>query len=260
MTTRLDDVPHTGAMYYVDGTPKVPSAAVSTMGANLLSDLLKKDKGLKLHLKLTCKTLPDVESANVIGEIKGCTDPSDVIVIGGHFDSWDKGQGAHDDGAGCMQSIEALRLIRQLGLKPKRTIRVVLFINEENGLRGGIAYAAKDRPGERHIAAIESDMGGFSPKGFGVSTDSLRFGNVARWSYLFESYDADHIRQGGGGSDISELGKKGVPLLSLRVDSQRYFDFHHSDNDVITGVNERELELGAISMAILSYVLSEEGL
>lgn len=260
MTMRRDDKPHTGAMGYSEGVPKVPSAAISTVGAELLHEKLLNDKNLRLTIALSCTTLPDVESANVVGEIRGSTNPSEVIVIGGHLDSWDKGQGAHDDGAGCVQSLEALRLLRQLGLKPRRTIRAVLFMNEENGLRGGTGYAAKERPGERHIAAIESDMGGFSPRGFGVQADSVKVEKISRLAYLFEAFDADRIGRGGGGSDISPLGRAGVPMLGLQVDSQRYFDYHHSDNDVLAAVNDRELELGAVSLAIMSYVLSEEGL
>lgn len=260
MTTRLDDVPHTGAMHYVDTIPKVPAAAISTLGANLLSDMLKKKPDLKVYLKLTCETLPDVESANVIGEIVGSELPHEVVVVGGHLDSWDKGQGAHDDGAGCVQSIEAVRLIKDLGLKPRRTIRAVLFMNEENGVRGGQAYAEKDRSGEIHIAAMESDAGGFTPRGFGVTTDSLRFAKIAQWAPLLEPIDAGRITRGGGGVDIDPLRRKGVPVMGLRVDGHRYFDYHHSDLDTIENVNERELELGAIAMAMMAYVLSEEGI
>jgi Zn-dependent M28 family amino/carboxypeptidase len=267
MTTRLDDVPHTGAMNYNDQVQKVPAAAISTIDANFLDSLLSVRSSVTVNIKLSCETLPDVKSANVIGELRGTEHPEEVIVIGGHLDSWDKGQGAHDDGAGCIQSIEALRLLKELGLKPKRTIRAVMFMNEENGLRGGKAYAEKVRSDERHIAAIESDAGGFTPRGFGVSTDSAtlsRFPDIvqriAKWAYLFESIDADRIRAGGGGADISELAKKGVPTLGLRVDGHRYFDYHHSDNDTIDKVNERELELGAALLAILSYVLAQEGI
>ncbi len=260
MTTQLDDVPHTGAMHYVDSLPKVPTAAISTVDANYLSELLKKEKSVKVTLKLSCETLPDVESANVIGELRGTEYPDEVIVIGGHFDSWDKGQGAHDDGAGCMQSIEALRLLKEMGLKPKRTLRAVLFMNEENGLRGGEEYAKRDLMKDKHIAAMESDAGGFTPKSFGVSTDSVTFEKIAKWAYLFEPIDADRIRKGGGGADISPLGRKGVVTIGLRPDSHRYFDYHHSDNDTIDKVNERELELGAAAMAVLAYVLAETGL
>ncbi len=206
MTTRLDDVPHTGAMRYDDRIPKIPAAAISTVGANFLSELLAKEKIVKVRLKLTCQTLPDVESANVLGELRGRERPEEVVIVGAHLDSWDKGQGAHDDGAGCAQVIEVLRLLKELQLRPKRTIRAVLFMNEENGLRGARAYAEKDRPGERHVFALESDAGGFTPQGFGFSADSATFQRIAGWAYLFSSIEADRFQKGGGGADIGELG------------------------------------------------------
>lgn len=260
MTMLVDDVPHTGAMHYVDTIPKVPAAAVSLIGATLLDSLLKVDPHLKVKIKLTCQTLPDVESGNVVGELIGTEKPEEVIVIGGHLDSWDKGHGAHDDGAGCAHSIEALRLLKELGLKPKRTIRAVLFMNEEFGLNGGVAYAKRERPGEKHICAIETDAGGFMPRGFGVGTDSVTFQKFVRWSYLLDLIDAGRITHGGGGADISELGKLGVITIGLRVDTQRYFDYHHSDNDTVDKVHPRELELGAIAIAIFSYVIAQEGI
>ncbi len=260
MTPRLDDFPHTGGMGYQDSVRKIPAAAVSTLGANRLSALLKQEPSLKVRLSFSAATLPDVESANVVGELRGTDLPNEVIVIGGHLDSWDKGQGAHDDGAGVAQCIEALRLLKALGLRPRRTIRVVAFMNEENGGRGGEAYAKKNRPGEKHVAAIESDMGGFMPRGFTLNTDSLRFQSGARWAYLFRPIMADRILPGGGGADISWLIPQGVPQIALFPETQRYFNYHHSDDDTIDKVDERELELGAACLAIFSYVLSQEGL
>lgn len=261
MTLALDNEPHTGAMRYVDSIPKIPSAALSTLGANWLSALLKSGKKVRVQLVLNCETLPDVESANVVGEIVGSEKPNEVVVIGGHIDSWDKGQGAHDDGAGSVQSIEALRLLKELGLKPKRTIRCVLFMNEENGLRGGKAYAVtKHSPDEKHIAAIESDAGGFAPLGFGVSADSAAFEKFRSLSGVLEIIGADRIRRGGGGADISPFAGTGVPLLGLIVENQRYFDYHHSNKDTIDKVNPRELELGAIALAIFSYAIAQEGI
>jgi carboxypeptidase Q len=259
MTTRLDDSPHTGAMGYVDTVKKVPGVAVSTLGAEYLSRLLAQGIPVRIQLKLSAQTLPDIESANVVGELRGTEKPEEVIVIGGHLDSWDIGQGAQDDGAGVVQSIEALRILKKLGLKPKRTIRAVAFMNEENGLRGGIGYAEKDRPGEKPIAAIESDEGGFNPRGFGIA-DSAAWLKVAPWAPLLKSFGADRINLGGGGADISPLAKKGVPLMSLSVETNRYFDAHHSENDNLGAVNERELALGAAAMAIFSYVMAQEGL
>ena len=260
MSLAIDDVPHTGAMHYNDSIPKIPSAAVSTAGANFLSEMLKAGKKIRVKIALSCETLPDVESANVIGEVRGSEKPGEVIVIGGHLDSWDKGQGAHDDGAGAVQSMEALRLLKELGLKAKRTIRCVLFMNEENGLRGGKAYAAAKRPaGEKDIAAIETDAGGFAPLGFGVSTDSARFEKIKKFSGALEEIGADRIQKGGGGADISPLAESGVPMIGLMPENQRYFDYHHSDKDTIDKVNPRELELGAVAIAIFAYEIAQEG-
>lgn len=212
MTTALDDVPHTGGMGYQDTVTKVPGAAISTMGANRLSALLKKDPHLKLRIVLTCRTFPDTTSSNVMGEITGSERPDEVIVVGGHLDCWDKGSGAHDDGSGCVQAIEVLKLIRELGLTPKRTIRAVLFMNEENGLRGGRAYEADlRRKSERQIAAIESDRGGFAPRGFSIQGDSLVVARVLRWRALFDRIDAGKIQKGGSGVDISPMVRDGVP-------------------------------------------------
>ena len=261
MSLAIDDVPHTGAMYYVDSVAKIPAAAVSTSGANMLSELLRSEKDVRVKLTLSCETLPDVESANVIGEIRGSEKPGEVIVVGGHLDSWDKGQGAHDDGAGAVQSMEALRLLKVLGMKPKRTIRCVLFMNEENGLRGGKAYAAAKRPaGEKDIAAIETDAGGFAPLGFGISADSVKFGKLKKLSPALAEIGADRILKGGGGADISPLADSGVPMIGLMPENQRYFDYHHSDKDTIDKVNPRELELGAVAIAIFAYEIAEEGL
>lgn len=260
MTSRIDTFPHTGAMGYNDTVPKVPAAAVATADADMLSSLLRREKSVTVSLRLSAEEFPDVLSANVVGELTGSEKPWEVIVIGAHLDSWDKGQGAHDDGAGCAQVIEALRLLKASGFRPKRTIRGVLFMNEENGLRGGKAYAARRRPGERHIAAMETDAGGFTPRGFGISADSATFDRIASWSPVFAPIDADRFRRGGGGADISELGKQGVPTIGLMVDGHRYFDYHHSDNDTFDKVNERELELGAAALATLAYIIAQEGL
>lgn len=261
MTLRIDDVPHTGVMHYADTIRKIPAAAISTLHANYLSDLLAKQKSVTIHLKLTPKTLPDAESANVVGQITGTEKPNDIIVLGGHLDAWDKGHGAHDDGAGCMQAIEALHLLKKIGVKPKRTIRAVMFMNEENGTRGGNAYpVAPERKGERHIAAFESDAGGHAPRGFNVKGDSTLLARVLRWKPLFDMLDAGKINIGYAGVDIDPLVNTGVPGFGLVPENHRYFDYHHSDNDTIDKVNPRELEMGAIVAALLSYLISEEGL
>jgi len=259
MTTRSDNVPHTGTMGYNDSIPKIPSASVSTNDADLLSKLLAEGRNVVVTLTLSCETLPDVESANVMGEIVGIEQPDEIIVIGAHLDSWDKGQGAHDDGAGCIHALEALRLLKELNLQPRRTIRAVLFMNEEHGLSGGNSYAERERFQEKLLAAIESDAGGFSPRGLSVSDSAAQIA-LSKYASLFRSIGADHITRGSGGSDISPLIKKGVVGIGLQVDGQRYFDYHHSDNDMIDNVNERELALGAAVEAIIAYVVAQEGL
>lgn len=261
MTHSSDDVPHTGAMHYADTVKKIPAAAIGIVSANRLSDLLAKGNKVRVLMRLTCKTLPDVQSANVVGEITGTEQPKEIIVVGGHLDAWDKGQGAHDDGAGCVQAIEVVHLLKKLGVKPKRTIRAVMFINEENGNRGGKGYPlAAERNGENHIAAIESDRGGFAPRALSVQGDSMLLKKVQRWQSIFKPLKVDDIIAGGSGVDVSPTVEKGAAGFGLIVEDQRYFDYHHSDNDTIDKVNPRELQLGAIVEAMLCWLISEEGL
>jgi hypothetical protein len=261
MTNSIDDSPHTGALNYADDVPKIPAAAISTLDAEDLSSRLKSGEPVSVLMRLSCQTLPDVLSHNVVGEIRGSEVPEEVIVVGGHLDSWDKGTGAHDDGAGCMQAIEVLSLIRKLGLKPKRTIRAVMFMNEENGIRGAKAYPIDPgRAHERHIAGIESDRGGFAPRGISVQADSSVLAKVRRWQPLFEKMNAGRIEKGYSGVDLSALVANGMPGFGLDVENHRYFDYHHSENDTIDKVHPRELELGAIVQALLCYLLAEEGL
>jgi carboxypeptidase Q len=261
ITTSHDDVPHTGNMRYEEGTGKIPSAALSVAAATLLSNLLSREPDLTVRLDLSCATLPDVPSANVMGELTGSESPREIILVGGHLDAWDKGSGAHDDGAGCVQAIEALRLLKAIGIRPKKTIRAVLFINEENGLRGGKAYPVSPmHQGEKHLAAIESDRGGFAPRGLTMKSDSAFLATFLRWRPLFERIGAGQIAAGGSGADVSPLVEGGTPGIGLFPESSRYFDYHHSDNDTIDKVNPRELELGAIVEALACYLLSEQGL
>ena len=260
VTMKRDHVPHTGSMSYHDSIPKIPSAAISTLDADELSKLLREEKNIRVQMKFFSETLPDVASANVIGEIVGSEKPDEVILIGGHLDSWDKGHGAHDDGAGCVHVLEAMRLLKEAGLKPKRTIRAIMFMNEENGLRGGKTYAEEKSKTEKHICAIETDAGGFAPRGFGIQADSATVAKAARWSYLLSAIGADNISMGGGGADISPLAQQGVVTIGMKIDGHKYFDYHHSANDVVEAVHERELELGAIALAIFSYALAQEGL
>ncbi len=256
-----DDNPHTGGMRYGTGVPLIPTAAISTNGANLLSKSLAENPGLTFYFKQNCESLPDAKSYNVVGEIKGSEKPNEIIVVGGHLDSWDLGQGAHDDGTGCVQSIEVLRILKALGIKPKRTIRAVMFMNEENGLRGGIKYAdlAKQN-NENHIAAIESDEGGFTPRGFGIVGTAKQKEKVIQWKPLLSPYGLHDIGPGGGGADIGPMAALGTVLFGFKPDSQRYFDFHHTAIDRFEGVNKRELELGGASMAALVYLLDKYGL
>jgi len=261
VTTRHDNVPHTGVTIFAKDERVVPAAAVSLQGADLLSQLLKEEGSVRVHLELSCSTLTDVPSANVVGQITGRELPREIVLLAAHLDSWDVGQGAHDDGAGCAHVIEALRLLKELGLRPKRTVRAVLFTNEENGSRGARAYPrAPQRRGEVHVAAIESDRGGFAPRGFTVGGDSTVLNALQRWAPLLAPLGADHFTLGGGGADISPLGRNGTLTLGLKVECARYFDVHHSANDVLPAVNERELEMGAAALAILAYRLAEEGI
>jgi len=262
LSLRMDDFPHTGAMSYGD-TPvnqRIPAAAISTNGAEYLSSLLKLQPNLLFYFKQNCKTFDDVQSYNVIGEITGSTKPNEYMVVGGHLDSWDLADGAHDDGAGCVQSMEVLRLFKKVGYRPNHTIRVVLFMNEENGLRGGKKYAEEaKRKNEIHRFALESDAGGFTPRGFTFDTDAANFKKVQSWEGLFKPYLIHYFEKGYGGADIGPLKGNINVLAGLRPDSQRYFNYHHAANDTFDAVNKRELELGAATMASLVYLFDKYG-
>ncbi|WP_264520856.1 M20/M25/M40 family metallo-hydrolase [Flavobacterium sp. N1994] len=263
MNFRLDDFPHTGAQSYGD-LPKekyIPTAAISTNGAELLSKKLKGNSGLKFYMKLSCQTFEDVLSYNVIGEITGSEHPEKIMIVGGHIDSWDLADGSQDDGAGVVQSMEVLELFKKLNYKPKNTIRAVLFINEENGGKGGKKYEelAKQNK-ENHIFALESDAGGFSPRGFTFECDAANFEKVNNWKYLFDPYLIQSFTIGGTGSDIGHLTSAKIVKAGLAPDSQRYFDYHHAANDTFDAVNKRELELGAATMASLMYLFDQYGI
>ncbi len=258
MNLRLDDFPHTGAMSYGDLPldQRIPAAAISTKGADLLSATLSLNKQTQFYFKQNSRNFPDVKSYNVIGEIKGSLYPDEIMVVGGHLDSWDLGDGSHDDGAGVVQSMDVLSLLKQVGYRPKRTIRVVLFMNEENGLRGGNEYARVAlAEGEKHVFALESDSGGFTPRGFSFDTDKETFEQIKSWSTYFYPYLSDRFELGGSGADIGPLKPQGLILAGLKPDSQRYFDHHHSDNDRFEHVNKRELEFGAAAMTALIYLM-----
>ncbi|WP_179346304.1 M20/M25/M40 family metallo-hydrolase [Winogradskyella ursingii] len=262
MNLRQDDLPHTGSMSYGDLPVelRIPSAAISTNDANTLSEKLKENKDLIFYFKQSCQQFDDVQSYNVIGEITGSEFPNEYIIVGGHLDSWDLGDGAHDDGAGVVQSMDVLRLLKESGITPKRSIRVVLFMNEENGLRGATEYAkvAKEK-NENHIFALESDAGGFTPRGFSFATNDTNFKQVLGWKPLFKPYLIHYFELGGSGADVGPLKTEGNVLAGLRPDSQRYFDHHHAANDTFEHVNKRELELGAATMTSLVYLFDKYG-
>lgn len=263
MTTRLDDIPHTGSTVYKNGVKKIPGIAISTNDAEFLSDLLIKEE-VQLYIENDSKMLSPKKSYNVIGEIKGSTYPDEIILVGGHLDSWDVGGGAHDDGAGCVHALQVMQTLKDLNYQPKRTIRCVMFMNEENGLAGGKKYAKESNlKKEFHLAAIESDAGGFTPRGFGFSAEEKVFkgyyNNILEWRSLLEPYGI-HFEVGGGGADINPLKSQQGILIGLRPDSQRYFDYHHTAIDLIDAVNQRELELGAAAMTSLVYLIDNYGI
>ncbi|HEU5291301.1 MAG TPA: M20/M25/M40 family metallo-hydrolase [Cyclobacteriaceae bacterium] len=257
----LEDYPHTGSMNYAENIPKIPAVAISTNHAEILSALLMENRDLKFYFQTNCETLPDAPSFNVIGELKGSEFPNEFIAVGGHLDSWDLAQGAHDDGTGCVQSIEALRILKAMGYKPKRTLHAVMFMNEENGLRGGQEYAKQAAAkNEKHIAAIESDRGGFTPRGFSMTGTDEAKNKIKSWKPLLEPYGLADFSQEGGGADIGPLAAQGTTLIGFLPDSQRYFSYHHTPEDTFDKVDKRELELGAAAMTALIYLIDQYGL
>ncbi len=262
MTTKTDMIPHTGVTIFDEDKP-IPAVAISTMDADWLSAQMKTG-AVEISLETHSQLLPDRTSHNVIGEIKGSTNPEKIILVGGHLDSWDIGGGAHDDGSGCVHAMQVLRTMKKLNYQPKHTIRCVLFMNEENGLGGGLAYAdASNENGEYHMAALESDAGGFTPRGFSVDAENdifaERFKKMTDWLPLLEPYGLS-LSKGGSGADINPLKSQRGMLIGFRPDSQRYFDYHHTKEDTIDAVNQRELELGAASITALIYLIDNYGL
>lgn len=263
MNLRLDDYPHTGTQSYGDLQPSeyIPTAAISTNGAELLSKQLKANPSLKFYFNQSCIQMEDVLSHNVVGEIKGSEHPENIMVVGGHLDSWDLADGSHDDGAGVVQSMEVLHIFKTLGYKPKNTIRVVLFMNEENGGRGGKKYEELSQINkENHIFALESDSGGFTPRGFSIEADDANFERILSWKELFEPYLIHSFVKGGAGADINPLKSNKIVKVGLKPDSQRYFDYHHALNDTFDAINKRELELGAATMTSLIYLIDTYGI
>jgi len=260
LTTLIDDVPHTGSTNYQLNLPKLPAVAISTKDAELLSQRLQLEPKLQVYVENHSQMLEEKLSYNVIGELKGSVYPDTYLVVGGHLDSWDLGEGAHDDGAGCVQSIEVLRLFKAMNLKPRHTLRAVMFMNEENGLRGGREYAAQAlEKNEKHVAAMESDRGGFLPIGFTLDMDEGKRAKLRTWAPLFQPFGIYQLIPGGGGADISPLKSQGVPLVGFLPDSQRYFDIHHTAEDTFDKVNKRELEMGAAAMTLMTYLIDKYG-
>ncbi len=284
ISTGADDEPHTGSMRYADTVKPIPAAAIGNLTADKL-ELALTTKPVYAQLMSNCRMVDTVRSYNVVGEIRGSEKPEEIVLVGGHLDSWDVGEGAHDDGAGCVQSIEVLRTLKALGIRPKRTVRAVLFMNEENGVRGGNAYADSCRENDLHIFALESDAGGFSPRGFSFDTVKLEYaqpqhapgddnlstvddGHFINYAKLF-SYagqlaflNLHQFTSGHGGTDIEPLKRTAFPtvLAGLSPDPQRYFDLHHTAADVFEQVNHRELKMGAAAMTGLVWLVAEHGL
>jgi len=257
LTTAFDDYPHTGSMSYegLSLNERIPAAAISSNGAELLSTMLSLNPEIKFFFRQNSKNFPDVLNHTVIGEIKGSKKPEEIIVVGAHLDSWDLGDGSHDDGAGIVQSMEVLKIFKQLDYVPNRTIRLVLFANEENGLRGGKKYAeVANMNNEKHFFAIESDAGGFTPRGFSFETSDKEFQSLKKFEEYFQDYGISFF-QGGSGADIGPLKDGKIILAGLRPDPQRYFDYHHAASDTFDKINKRELELGAAAIASLIYLM-----
>lgn len=252
--------PHTGSMYYLDDVKKIPAAAIATEHADMIAELAQRSK-LDFIFEMDCRAYPDVKSYNVIAEMTGTQKPDEIIAFGGHLDSWDTGEGAHDDGAGIVHGMEALRVLKALKYKPKHTLRVVFFMNEENGNRGGINYATIVKgKNEKHIAAVESDRGGFAPRGFSCDGSAEQVAFLESLQKHFKPYELHVFEKGFGGVDIYPLKEQfpGIPLFGFVPDSQRYFDFHHAESDVFEAVNKRELELGCAAMAAMVYLLDSK--
>ncbi|MBG7611830.1 M20/M25/M40 family metallo-hydrolase [Polaribacter sp. BAL334] len=260
MTNSIDDFPHTGTMSYGDLPEEkyIPAAAISSKAAEILSADLKENPNLLFYFKQSCENLPDAPSFNVIGEIKGSKTPENIFVVGGHLDSWDLGEGAHDDGTGIVQSLEVAYLFKKNNISPKNTLRVVFFMNEENGTRGAKKYAELATLNkENHIGGLESDSGGHTPRGFSIDANDANTTLLQSWRKLLSPYGLHDIDKGGSGADISPLKGENVTLVGYKPDSQRYFDYHHTSRDTFDKVHKRELELGSASMAGIIYLMDK---
>lgn len=257
-----DNSAHTGMMRYNDSFPKIPAVALGLIDANRLWSTCKENRNVTVSMTTNGQFLPDTVGHNVIAELKGTDAGNEFITVGGHLDSWDVNEGAHDDGTGIVQTIEILRTLKALGYKPKHTIRYVLFANEENGLAGGKKYAeAAKANNEKHVFALETDGGGFTPRGFTFELSDAALTKIQPWTQLLKPYGVFELTTGGGGADISALYKTlKTPVAEFRPDGQRYFDIHHAKTDVFEAVNKRELLLGAVNMAGLIFLVDKYGL
>lgn len=261
LTEATDNNPHTGTTGYDEAYPKIPAIALGNEDADYIWSTTRNNS-IKVSMTTNGSFGPDVVGHSVVAELTGTEFPNEYITVGGHLDSWDVNEGAHDDGAGIVQTIEIMRALKVLGYKPKRTLRFVLFANEENGMRGGNKYAEEAKKNnEKHVFALESDAGGFTPRGFGFTVSPAQLTKVQSWLPLLKPYGTDFLQAGGGGADIGPLNKTfGTPIAGLMPDSQRYFDIHHARSDVFENVNKRELNLGAVNMAALIYLVDQYGL
>jgi carboxypeptidase Q len=250
--------PHTGGMGYAEGVPRIPHAALTIEDAEMLHRMQARGERIVVRLRMEAETLADVPSRNVVGEIVGSELPDEVVVLGGHIDSWDVGQGAMDDGGGCVAAWEAVRLMKELGLRPRRTVRVVFWTNEENGLRGGAGYrdAHLDEI-DKHILAIESDSGVFKPEGFGFTGSDAAYEIVAQVGQILERIDAGRITRGGGGADIGPIMALGVPGMGLNVDGSRYFWYHHTDADTLDKLDPDDVARSVAALAVMAYVVAD---
>jgi hypothetical protein len=261
LTEATDNNPHTGTTGYDEAFPKIPAIALGNYDADYIWSITR-NSSIKVSMTTNGSFGPDVVGHSVVAELTGTEFPNEYITVGGHLDSWDVNEGAHDDGAGIVQTIEIMRALKTLGYKPKRTLRFVLFANEENGMRGGNKYAEEAQKNkEKHVFALESDAGGFTPRGFGFTVSPAQLTKIQNWLPLLKPYGTDFLQAGGGGADIGPLNKTfGTPIAGLMPDSQRYFDIHHARSDVFENVNKRELNLGAVNMAALIYLVDQYGL
>jgi carboxypeptidase Q len=250
--------PHTGMMTYEDGVPRIPHAAITIEDAEQIQRWQERGKQVVVRLKMSAKLLPDAHSRNVVAEIVGREKPDEVVLVSGHMDSWDITPGAIDDGGGVVSAWEAVRLMHELGLRPRRTVRVVLWVNEENGLRGAKNYAGRHREElGKHVVAIESDEGAFQPSGFTFQGGEAAKGIIGQVGTLLEGIQAGRIVTGGGGSDVEQLAPAGVPVMQLTVEGSKYFWFHHTAADTPDKVNPKELSQCAAAMAVMAYVVAD---